>query len=65
MPDFLITDHGSIIMIAPVSDGALVWLDENVASEPWQWLGSALCVDHHCAGDLIDAIATAGFDISR
>ena len=41
------------------------WIDENVASEPWQWLGGALCVDHRYAGDLIEAIADDGFDLSR
>jgi hypothetical protein len=44
MPDFLIADHGSICMVAPVSDAAHEWLDENVASEPWQWLGGALSI---------------------
>jgi hypothetical protein len=65
MPDFLIADHGSIFTIAPVSEAARQWLDENVASEPWQWLGDALCVDHRCARDLIDQIADDGFDVSR
>jgi hypothetical protein len=62
MSDFLIADHGSIVTIAPISDAAKEWLDENVVSEPWQWLGGALCVGHRCAGDLIDAIEIAGFD---
>jgi hypothetical protein len=64
MSDFLIADHGSIITIRPVSEAACEWLDENVAAEPWQWLGGALCVDPRCARDLIDEIATAGFEIS-
>jgi hypothetical protein len=54
MPDFHIADHGSIITIAPVSEAARDWIDENVASEPWQWLGGALCVDHRYAGNLIE-----------
>jgi hypothetical protein len=64
MPDFLIADHSSIITIAPVSEAAQDWIDENVASEPWQWLGGALCVDHRCARDLVAEIAATGFDIS-
>ena len=65
MPDFLIANHGSIITIRPVSEAAQQWLDENVVSEPWQWLGGALCVDHRCARDLVTEIAAAGFDLSR
>jgi hypothetical protein len=33
-------------------------------SEPWQWLGGALCVDIRCARNLIDEIAAEGFEIS-
>jgi len=65
MPDFLIADHGSIVTIAPVSAAARDWIDENVASEPWQWLGGALCVDRRCADDLVTEIEAAGFDLSR
>jgi hypothetical protein len=65
MPDFLIADHGSIVWIAPVSPAAHQWLGENAASEPWQWQGGALSVEHRCASDLIEAIEAAGFDISR
>ncbi len=49
MTDFQIADHGSIISIKPVSEAARTWVDENVVSEPWQWLGGALCVDIRCA----------------
>jgi hypothetical protein len=62
MPDFLIADHGSIITIAPVSEAARDWIDENVTSEPWQSQGGALCVDHRYAGNLIKGIADEGFD---
>ena len=64
MTDFQIADHGSIISIKPVSEAARTWVDENVVSESWQWLGGALCVDIRCACDLMGEIATEGFEIS-
>ena len=64
MSDFQIADHGSIISIKPVSEAARAWVEENVVSEPWQWLGGALCVDIRCARTLIDEMAAEGFDIS-
>jgi hypothetical protein len=64
MSDFQIADHGSIISIKPVSEAARSWVDENVVSEPWQWLGGGLCVDIRCARNLIDEIAAEGFEIS-
>ena len=64
MSDFLIADHGTIILIAPLSEAARRWLDENVVSEPWQWLDGALCADHRLARDLVHEIAAADFAMS-
>ena len=64
MTDFRTADHGSVILIWPVSDAAHQWVEENVIAEPWQWFGGALGVDHRCALDLIDGIVAAGFEIS-
>jgi hypothetical protein len=47
-----------------VSEAARTWVDENAVSEPWQWLGGALCVDIRGARNLIDEIAAEGFEIS-
>jgi hypothetical protein len=65
MTDFLIADHGSIVSILPVSAAAREWLDANIMSEPWQWLGGAIAVDPRCARDIIAALADTGFAISR
>ncbi len=60
MCDFLFANHGSVVAIVPLTPAAIEWIDNNVVSEPWQWLGGALCVDPHYARDLQDAIAAAG-----
>jgi hypothetical protein len=51
--DHEVTDSGSIIMIRPISDAARDWIDENVYSEPWQWMGDSLCIDTRYAGALL------------
>jgi hypothetical protein len=48
----------------PPPAAAIKWLDANVVSEPWQWLGGALGVDPRYARDLTDAIAAAGFGLA-
>src|ERR1700730_17890430 len=53
MSDFQIADQGSIFLIRPLNEAARQWLDENVISEPWQWVQSALCVEARFARDLI------------
>jgi hypothetical protein len=65
MSDFQITDQGTIILIRPLTEAACQWLDENVVSEPWQWVQGALCAEPRFARDLVDEIAAAGFEISR
>ena len=65
MSDFRITDQGSIILIQPLNEAARQWLDENVVSEPWQWVQGALCVEARFARDLLIEIEEAGFEITR
>ena len=65
MSDFSISDHGTVISIRPLNDVARQWLDENVVSEPWQWVQGALCVDARFDRDLIIEIEEAGFEVSR
>ena len=65
MSDFQIADHGTIISIRPLNEAARQWLDENVVSEPWQWVQGALCVETRFARDLVVEIEEAGFEIAR
>jgi hypothetical protein len=65
MSDFQIADQGSIISIRPLNQAPRQWLDENVVSEPWQWIQGSLCVEARFARDLIIEIEEAGFEITR
>ena len=65
MSDFSISDQGSIFLIRPLNEAARQWLDENVVSEPWQWVQGALCVEACFARDLVIEIEEAGFEITR
>jgi hypothetical protein len=65
MCDFSISDQGSIFLIRPLNEAARQWLDENVVSEPWQWVEDALCVETRFARDLVLEIVEAGFEITR
>jgi hypothetical protein len=65
MNDFQIADHGTVISIRPLNDAAGQWLDENVVSEPWQWVQGILCVEARFARDLLKEIEEVGFEISR
>ena len=65
MSDFQIADQGSIFLIRPLTEAARQWLDENVVSEPWQWVEGSLCVETRFARDFIIEIEEAVFEITR
>jgi hypothetical protein len=51
---------GSIVQFY-LSDAAIIWVNENVHTEGWQWMGKRmLCVDHRYAEGLAIALDDAG-----
>ena len=40
-----IENHGSVVLLRPLSDEARLWIDENVQTEGWQWFGDAFAVE--------------------
>lgn len=61
--DFIIDRSGSIIGITPMNQDAREWLDENVQSEGWQWLGETLNVDIRMAGEVVAGMQAAGLNV--
>ena len=63
MSDINIAHEGTLIGFRPVSKPAKEWFAGHVRSEPWQWLGPTLWVDHRIAELLILALDTEGFTL--
>lgn len=63
MTDVAIQDQGTIVVFAPLTVAARRWLREHVQSEPYQWLGGGLCVEHRFARDLYAGMIDAGFSL--
>jgi hypothetical protein len=60
-PDFCITYHGTIATLDVLSNAAREWVNENVQTEHWQWLGkSCVRIDPMSAEVLRQALAEAG-----
>jgi hypothetical protein len=51
----------SMAVFTPTTKKELVWLSNNVGTEPWQWQGNSLCIDFRFAPDLLAALQAAGF----
>ncbi len=58
--DVEVSNEGSVVLFTPLTEDARAWIDENVQSESWQWLGASLAVDHRFAMDLLNGMAGAG-----
>lgn len=65
MTDFLFIDHGSIVGFTPLSDEAREWMDDNVQSEGWQWMGRTLMVDARMGMPLLEAIEDECFTVKE
>ncbi len=63
--DILVRNCGSLWQLFPLSQEASHWIDENVATECWQWMGSSFVVDWRFAGQLIDGARAAGLDVKE
>lgn len=55
----------SLVLVTPGNSAEREWLDENVRSESWQWLGPSLAVDLRFANDLIAGAKDAGFAVEQ
>lgn len=60
--DFRITYHGTITLLEPLTPACREWIDENVATEGWQWFGKALAIEPRYLSTLVDAMLVRGFE---
>jgi hypothetical protein len=57
---FSIEQHGSIVLVRPLTDDVRKWLEENTDEEA-QWFGSALVVEPRYFPPLHAALIEEGF----
>jgi hypothetical protein len=58
--DVIAKDEGSLWLFIPKTDQARQFMDLEVQSEPWQWLGGGLAVEHRYAQGLIQLLEEEG-----
>lgn len=62
--DVTVDNQGTIVALTLNTDAALAWVEENVGSESWQWLGErTLCVEPRYAHDLVDGLLAADLTV--
>lgn len=51
--DVEVNDQGSIVPLTPITEQASHWIRDHVHTEPWNWLGLSLAVEHRYADAII------------
>lgn len=57
---FNIEDHGSIVLIRPLTADVSTWLGEHTAADA-QWFGNALVVEPRYVVDIVTALVEEGY----
>lgn len=62
--DIKVSRSGNLFLFTLLTEAAAGWIEENVETESWQWLGtSTLCVDQHYAENLLNGLLAEGFKV--
>ena len=61
--DVSVVYAGSITQFFLNTRDAIEWVNDNVDTEGWQWMGPTLCVDSRFAHDLATAMIDAGLEV--
>ena len=59
--DFIVTNHGTLVVIQPLTPEAKGWVEDNVDSAG-HWPNGIPC-DHRPGWGLVEVIEDAGFDV--
>jgi hypothetical protein len=63
MADVRVIQNGSMIGLHMLTDDAEAWMADNVATEPWQWMGKILWVDYRMAGAVIEGMQDENLEV--
>lgn len=63
MVDVRVEDHGSIVLVQPLTDAAREWVTGNVPLEGWQWMGGAFACEPRYVDNLLDGMRGDGLEV--
>lgn len=61
--DMRVRPEGTVVVFVPCSVAGQQWLEDNVHSEPWQWLGDGLVVERRPGMTLVEAMVMEGLQV--
>lgn len=61
-PDVTLANHGSIVLVTPMTKAAKTWIDANVSDEA-QWFGKSLVVEPRYVWNLVKGMQDEGLTV--
>ena len=58
-PDFQVDNHGSIVILVPLSPAATEWTDEHLPEDAMHW-GAGIVVEPRYISDIVDGMLADG-----
>lgn len=62
--DFHVADHGSLMLLYPISHLAEEWVEEHVGGEETQHWGEAVVVEPRYIGPIVEAMLAEGLEMA-
>jgi len=62
--DFSVDNHGSIIILTPLTDLAEDWVAEHISQDALAWGSKGVVVEPRYIGDIVSGIVDAGFSVT-
>jgi hypothetical protein len=63
MVDVLVRNEGSVVIVTPQTDAAKEWVEENVETSGWQWLGGGFAVEPRMLDNLLEGMDADGLEL--
>jgi hypothetical protein len=57
-------DGGTVGRLTPETQAARDWINDHVESEPYQWLGPALCIESRYIAPIVERIVSDGLEVT-
>jgi hypothetical protein len=64
MMDIQTSDCGAIVLLIGETAAGLAWLQENLCTEPWQWLGPSIAIEPRAVADILAGARDDGMEVA-
>lgn len=58
--DFLLTNHGSIFILTPLSSAGSEWIDDNIGDDAQTWGKDSIVIEHRYVSDIVNGASNDG-----